>query len=263
MNHLPDTRKVHVLILQHERQSDIAANRNNSGHVVNFAQPKTQNRIGSRQVIEAESHHLTGNNRLYCTNSEMDGYTIDRCFYIHGFPPGHRYHGKDIKPKGKKSINSSVVPNMERSETKKLTTKEYDQIMALIHKDIGNTEPLINTSGIDSIYASSTWILGSGAIDHVCNTPPTTIKFFSKHVVVQPPNGGHAEIKSIGSKKLSNNMTVENILYVPKFKLNLLSISKLTQTLGCKVTFYPDSCVMQDLTTKKTIGLSKQSNGLY
>ncbi|KAG6512625.1 hypothetical protein ZIOFF_030750 [Zingiber officinale] len=166
MNHLPDTRKVHALILQHERQSDMAVNRNNSGHVVNFAQPKTQNHISSRQVTKAESHHLTGNNRLYCTNFEMDGHTIDRYFYIHGFPPGHRYHGKDIKPKGKKSINSSVVPNMERSETKQLTTKEYDQIMALLRKEIGNTEPLINTSGIDSIYASSTWILDNGAIDH-------------------------------------------------------------------------------------------------
>ncbi|KAG6473257.1 hypothetical protein ZIOFF_067170 [Zingiber officinale] len=38
--------------------------------------------------------------------------------------------------------------------------------MALLRKDIGNTEPLINTSGIDSIYASSTWILDSGATDH-------------------------------------------------------------------------------------------------
>ncbi|XP_042380494.1 uncharacterized protein LOC121972952 [Zingiber officinale] len=173
MNHLPDTRKVHALILQHERQSDVAANRNNSGHVVNFAQPKIQNQIGSRQVTEAESHYLMGNKRLYYTNSEMDGHTIDRRFYIHGFPLGHRYHGKDIKPKGKKSINSSVVPNIERSETKQLTTKEYDQIMALLRKDISNTEPLINTSGIDSIYASSTWILDSSAIDHDLTTKKT------------------------------------------------------------------------------------------
>lgn len=59
--------------------------------------------------------------------------------------------------------------------------------------------------------------------------------------------------------KLSNDITIDNVLHVPNFQLNLLSISKLTQSLGCKVTF----CVMQDLTTKKPIGQRRQTNGLY
>ena len=76
-------------------------------------------------------------------------------------------------------------------------------------------------------------------------------------------NVGKTNIDSIGSVKLSNDMTLKYVLYVPDFKVNLLSISKLTHALGCNVTFYPDACVVQDLTTKKTIGSSSQSNGLY
>ena len=42
-----------------------------------------------------------------------------------------------------------------------------------------------------------------------------------------------------------------------------MSISKITTNLKCYVTFYPDSCVMQDLATGKMIGSSKQFGGLY
>ena len=47
------------------------------------------------------------------------------------------------------------------------------------------------------------------------------------------------------------------------FEFILLSISKFTQELRCNVTFYLDFCVVQDVFTKKMIGLSKQHNGLY
>ena len=63
--------------------------------------------------------------------------------------------------------------------------------------------------------------------------------------------------------KISNSIMLKDVLYVPDFKVNLLSISKLTQALDCVATFYPDYCVVQDLTTRKTIGSGRQSNGLY
>ena len=67
-------------------------------------------------------------------------------------------------------------------------------------------------------------------------------KLISKYTIVELPNGGHAEIQSMGFMKLSKNMTLEDVLYVPSFKLNLLSISKLTQALNCNVTFYLILC---------------------
>ena len=59
------------------------------------------------------------------------------------------------------------------------------------------------------------------------------------------------------------DLKLNNILCMPSFNLNMLSISKLTNDLKCCVTFYPDSCVMQDLATGKMIGLGKQFGGLY
>ena len=37
----------------------------------------------------------------------------------------------------------------------------------------------------------------------------------------------------------------------------------MTKSLTCLVTFFLDFCILQDLATKKTIGLGKQHNGLY
>ncbi|KAG6535463.1 hypothetical protein ZIOFF_000463 [Zingiber officinale] len=86
MNPLPDTRKVHALVQQHERKNEVAANRDATGYTANFAQQK-------------------------------DSHTIDRCFYIHGFPPGHHYHGKDVKPKEKKDVNTPFISNVETNNS--------------------------------------------------------------------------------------------------------------------------------------------------
>ena len=58
-------------------------------------------------------------------------------------------------------------------------------------------------------------------------------------------------------------LKLNNILWVTSFNLNMLSISKLTNDLKCCVTFYLDSCVMQDLVTVKMIGSGKQFGSLY
>ncbi|XP_073302959.1 uncharacterized protein [Primulina huaijiensis] len=259
MNPLPDTRKVHALILQHEKQNEIVANRDTTGYNANFAQQKMQ--IHGRQVKETESYRsAAGDKRLKCSHCELDGHTVDRCFYIHGFPPGHRYHGKHVKPKGKKNMKSLSISNVE---TKQFTAKEYDQIMMLIRKENGNNEPLINTSGNNFISSHDVWILDSGASDHVSKNRPSSNESAAKYPTVQLPNGGHAQIKSVGTMKLCNDMSVDDVLYVPNFKVNLLSVSKLTRALNCSVTFYPDFCVLQDSTTKKMIGLGRQSSGLY
>ena len=65
-------------------------------------------------------------------------------------------------------------------------------------------------------------------------------------------------ITSINAKK-----KVPDVLHFPSFHVNLLLVSKLTKSLNCSLTFYPDFCVLQDLETKKMIGLGKLANGHY
>ena len=105
--------------------------------------------------------------------------------------------------------------------------------------------------------------MDSGAIDHVSHFTPTHNNIKTSHDFVGLPNGGQAAIEGIGSIKLSQELSLDGVLHVPKFRVNLISVSKLTRALKCIVIFYPDFCVVQDVDTKRTIGLGKHFNGLY
>jgi len=53
------------------------------------------------------------------------------------------------------------------------------------------------------------------------------------------------------------------VLYVQKLNCNLVSILKLCKQLKCVVTFYDDSCMIQDRTLKTPIGAGEQTEGVY
>ena len=40
-------------------------------------------------------------------------------------------------------------------------------------------------------------------------------------------------------------------------------MSKLTRTLNCSISLFPDYCLIQDLLTKRIIGRGRESRGLY
>ena len=48
-----------------------------------------------------------------------------------------------------------------------------------------------------------------------------------------------------------------------QFSFDLISVSKLTRTLDCSISFFPDYCLIQDLSTKWIIGRGRESGGLY
>ena len=89
MNPIPDTRRVHVLILQHERQMEVAS-RPSYSHAMHIS--RTQANPGFSRTYKS----------LKCSHYDQGGYTIDLCYYIIGFPVGHKWHGKNMQPRNKK-----------------------------------------------------------------------------------------------------------------------------------------------------------------
>ena len=49
-------------------------------------------------------------------------------------------------------------------------------------------------------------------------------------------------------------ITLTSVLSLPRFSFNLIYVSKLTCTLNCSISFFPDYCLIQDLSTKQIIG---------
>ena len=59
------------------------------------------------------------------------------------------------------------------------------------------------------------------------------------------------------------SIPLTSVLSLPNFSFNLMSVSKLTRTLKCYISFFPDFCLFQDLMTKQIIGRGRESEGLY
>ena len=62
---------------------------------------------------------------------------------------------------------------------------------------------------------------------------------------------------------MSNTLTLDTVLVVPSNEYNLLSVSQITSTLACTVTFWPSFCVFQDILTQKILGCGVRRGKLY
>lgn len=66
-----------------------------------------------------------------------------------------------------------------------------------------------------------------------------------------------------GTVNLSSLITFRNVLYVPNFHFNLISVSQVCEENSCRILFYHDNCFFQALSTDKLMGLSRVNQGLY
>jgi len=82
-------------------------------------------------------------------------------------------------------------------------------------------------------------------------------------IYVTLPNGYIVSIVGVGCIRLTNSITLFNVLYIPEFKFNLLSVSVLTKTLNSEVSFTANDCFIQDLTQALMIGQGSQVGNLY
>jgi hypothetical protein len=113
-------------------------------------------------------------------------------------------------------------------------------------------------------FQHSSWIIDTGATDHMVNS----ISYFTTISVVESryvklPNGQLALITHIGTVRISQELTLHDVLCVPSFSFNLISVSKLIQTLHCCLIFLGSYCFMQNLSPWKTIGVGEERSGLY
>lgn len=77
------------------------------------------------------------------------------------------------------------------------------------------------------------------------------------------PNKQLITVSQIGSVHLNEHIILSNVLYIPVFSCNLLSVSKLTQDSQCTVIFYSHNCVFQALTQQKVLATGEHHDGLY
>ena len=81
--------------------------------------------------------------------------------------------------------------------------------------------------------------------------------------IVNLPTSSLALLTSSSNILFNFIITLNNVLCVPSFHLNLMSISKITNALRCYAIFFSNFCILSDLDLGRMIGLGKQWGGLY
>ncbi|CAM8984340.1 unnamed protein product [Rhodiola kirilowii] len=223
--------------------------------------------------------------RLFCTHCEMSGHTKEFCYKLVGYPPGHKLHKSNMKNTSKgydhaKSANmascdsSSGGEKTESSNANQLpqfSNSQLHQLLALLKKtECHEQEGTNHMAGICLISKtldsrSLDWVIDSGATDHFTYNLDLLDDVYkvSTACSVLLPNGETSRVKYAGKVALTKSLILHDVLYVPAFKFNLISISKLTGSSGCSVEFSKGCCVIQDHAHKINLGIGRLVKGLY
>ena len=113
-------------------------------------------------------------------------------------------------------------------------------------------------------YTSDIWVIDTRAIDHIVYSVNLLYSITAiARSVVELPNGETASVTHIGTIDLSSSLTLHNVLRMPSFTFNLLSVSTITKSHPCCLVFLSTFCFIQDLTCWRMIGVEQANNGLY
>ncbi|KAK3034295.1 hypothetical protein RJ639_034099 [Escallonia herrerae] len=138
------------------------------------------------------------------------------------------------------------------------TPSEMQRLADLLGRQSGPTNgPSANMTSQNISGKPDSWIIDTGAMDHISCKLDTMSDAYTNPGVppVQIPNDDTVPVHALGRVNLGPNLHLEQVLGVPKFCFNLLSVSKLTRDLNCVLIFGSEFCVIQDLLSRKPIGV--------
>lgn len=112
---------------------------------------------------------------------------------------------------------------------------------------------------------SNSWIIDSGASDHMTSKVHniSNVRAVHTQMTINLPTGDASAITHIGDAVLHNGIVLTNVLVVPQFKHNLLSIHKLARDNECQVQFHTTGCDIIKSATNQVLATGVLSNGLY
>ncbi|XP_061349881.1 uncharacterized protein LOC133295101 [Gastrolobium bilobum] len=286
---LPHVSRAFSLVVQQERHFQHDGNSSMDSRV--FAgNSSTGKRYApaDKTRFRNNGHAGSTNNRgsKVCTHCGRLNHTVETCYQIHGYPRGYRT--SNLKPRS--AANYAQFGDSEHRTTNDtqagltISQEQYQQLVDLLHgrhlhsstgEEVTHSTNLVQAVAMNSNSllplnnnqpgnTSVHWLLDTGATDHIC---PILSQFSSTHKIspisIMLPNGTHVVTTLSGSVHLSDSLTLLDVLYVPEFKVNLISVSKLVSVIPCYLTFHKFHCYIKQANTKRTIGIAEASEGLY
>ncbi|KAF5767488.1 putative RNA-directed DNA polymerase [Helianthus annuus] len=253
---IPSLGNAYHLVAEDEQQRTIAGGKRLVNETVAFQATVKRNAPPTRtgQKDEKPSGH--------CDHCGKDGHTRDGCFKRVGYPEW--WPGKNKREKGKPRAACAETESSLISSLTKEQYEEFQKHFAGENKTTQNEVP--RSANMAGKYKhNDKWVVDSGCTEHITYRSDILegITDSTNEAPVTIPNGETVPVEAKGSHTLPNGMKVQEVLHVPKFTFNLLSVSKLSKDLNCAVTFFPEFFIMQGLRSRKLIGAGRCKDGLY
>ncbi|RVX17381.1 Retrovirus-related Pol polyprotein from transposon RE2 [Vitis vinifera] len=164
---------------------------------------------------------------------------------------------------------SPQPPSSSTSQGISLTDSEYDDYLRYQATKSTSVASVAQTGNVSACLTHTSslgpWILDSGASDHIAGNKDlfSSITTTSALPTVTLANSSQTMAKGFGFAHPLPSLPLHSVLYAPECPFNLISISKITRTLNCFITFSDKFVTLQDRSTGKTIGIGRESQGLY
>lgn len=136
MDPIPSLSKVFSLLLQDEKIKEIG---------------KTLNTESSALAVKNNASSTIGFNkgklgRPQCTHCGILGHVVDKCYKLHGYPPGYKFKNKGQQ--GGSSFANTVTITYNLEENVSLTRAKYQQFLSLLNSQahFGTQTPQESTS---------------------------------------------------------------------------------------------------------------------
>ena len=88
-----------------------------------------------------------------------------------------------------------------------------------------------------------------------------TLKGYQHDITI--PDGRTAKVSHVGDFKIHTDLILKDVLFVPQFKFNLISVHKLCTVQHASLLFTDKSCLVQGPLMRTPLHLGKLKCGLY
>ncbi|RVW67363.1 hypothetical protein CK203_065031 [Vitis vinifera] len=202
--------------------------------------------------------------RPHCTYCNKLGHTRDQCYQLHGRPPHTTHVTQSFDPQLPQPPSSSTSQGIS------LTDSEYDDYLHYQATKSASVTSVAQTGNASAclIHTSSLgpWILDSGASDHISGNKDlfSSITITSALPTVTLANGSQTVVKGIGLAHPLPFLPLTFVLYILlSVPLILSPLAKSLVLLTALLLFSDKFVTLQDQSTRKTIGIGRESQGLY
>ncbi|KAK4388519.1 Retrovirus-related Pol polyprotein from transposon RE2 [Sesamum angolense] len=271
---LPSINKAYSMILRVERQRQVHMGESHEGAAL-FVEGVARKREDSLRGQGYKKKGVVDKRSLKCENCNKTGHDKRTCFMLHGVPEWYKGLNEQRKKNtgGTNKVHAVIEPKQKEVREDKASVN--DVVMELILKRMPMDPIKVSCAdeyagmhytftGIEHLTLDS-WIIDSGATSHMCSDVRACHNLHKSSITssVFLPDGTSIQVKQSGHINLSKRLMLRDVLYVPTFQSNLISVSKLSSTSKLRFTFLPSCCVIQDRMTNEVVAVAKQIKHLY